>query len=372
MIRVEVELGVRSYPIFIGQGLLGDHGLLGRAIKTRQVMLVTNERVGPLYAAPVETALGDRHLCKVILPDGEAYKTLESLSLITTALLENRFERGCTVVALGGGVVGDVAGFAAACYQRGVSFVQIPTTLLAQVDSAVGGKTAVNHPLGKNMLGAFHQPVAVVADLATLATLEEREFRAGVAEVIKYGLMRDREFFDWLETNLDSLLAREVGALTHAVRRSCENKASVVGADEQESGERALLNLGHTFGHAIENVLGYGEWLHGEAVAAGLCMAAELSTMMGHIAPTSRDRIVRLVARAGLPTAAPEAASPNALLDAMSVDKKNRGGRIRLVLLDAIGHASLREDYPLDALHKVLQPGVTPPGIANVPAPPLV
>ncbi|MSQ68015.1 MAG: 3-dehydroquinate synthase [Gammaproteobacteria bacterium] len=370
MIRIDVELGARGYPIFIGQGLLADHSLLGRAVKTQQVMLVTNERVGPLYAGAIETAFQDRQLCRVTLPDGEAYKTLDSLSLIMTALLQNRFERGCTVVALGGGVVGDVAGFAAACYQRGVSFVQLPTTLLAQVDSAVGGKTAVNHPLGKNMIGAFHQPVAVVADLATLTTLDEREFRAGLAEVIKYGLLRDREFFDWLESNLDSLLAREVGALTHAVRRSCENKASVVGADEQESGERALLNLGHTFGHAIENVLGYGVWLHGEAVAAGLCMAAQISTLLGNIAPTTHDRIVQLVERAGLPTAAPEAASASALLAAMSVDKKNRGGRIRLVLLDAIGHASLREDYPHAALLEVLQPGAPPSGVATASGPP--
>ena len=296
----------------------------------------------------------------MVLPDGEAHKTLDSLYLIMTALLEARFDRSCTVVALGGGVVGDVAGFAAACYQRGVNFVQIPTTLLAQVDSAVGGKTAVNHPLGKNMIGAFHQPSAVIADLDTLHTLPPREFTAGLAEVIKYGLIRDREFFDWLESNLDKLLARDIAALSHAIRRSCENKAAVVGADEHESGERALLNLGHTFGHAIEHAQGYGNWLHGEAVGAGICMAARLSTRLGTIAPTTRDRVIRLVAKAGLPTEPPSTNSPESLLDAMSVDKKNRDGRIRLVLLDAIGHASLRDDYDPEALRAVLSPGADP------------
>jgi 3-dehydroquinate synthase len=250
--------------------------------------------------------------------------------------------------------VGDVAGFAAACYQRGVNFVQIPTTLLAQVDSAVGGKTAVNHPLGKNMIGAFHQPTAVIADLDTLITLTGREFVAGLAEVIKYGLIRDREFFDWLELNLDKLLARDSTALSHAIRRSCENKAAVVGADEHESGERALLNLGHTFGHAIEHAQGYGSWLHGEAIGAGMCMAARMSTRLGNIAPTTRDRIIQLVARAGLPTVAPENSDAQTLLAAMSVDKKNKNGRIRLVLLDAIGHASLRDDYDDQLLLEIL------------------
>ena len=360
MIRVEVDLAERSYPIFIGTGLLRDAAIVARAVKSKQVLLVTNDRVDPLYAPTLEQALSDRRLHKVVLPDGEAHKTLESFYQIMTALLEARFDRSCTVVALGGGVVGDVAGFAAASYQRGVNFVQIPTTLLAQVDSAVGGKTAVNHPLGKNMIGAFHQPSAVVADLDTLHTLPAREFTAGLAEIIKYGLIRDREFFDWLESNLDKLLARDVGALSHAIRRSCENKAAVVGADEHESGERALLNLGHTFGHAIEHAQGYGNWLHGEAVGAGMCMAARLSTRLGTIAPTTRDRIIRLVAKAGLPTEPPATNSPESLLEAMSVDKKNRDGRIRLVLLDAIGHASLRDDYDPEALRAVLSPGADP------------
>lgn len=354
MIRVDVELAERSYPIFIGAGLLRDTTLLARAIRTRQVMVVTNDRVAPLYLDALLAGLADRQVASVVLPDGEEYKTLESFSTVMTALLEHRFERGCTVVALGGGVVGDLAGFAAACYQRGVRFVQVPTTLLAQVDSAVGGKTAVNHALGKNMIGAFHQPVAVLADLDTLGTLEVREFRAGVAEIIKYGLIRDREFFEWLEQNLDALLARDAAAVTHAIKRSCENKAEVVAADEHESGERALLNLGHTFGHAIEHALGYGRWLHGEAVGAGMCMAARLSARIGMIAPTTRDRIITLIARAGLPVDPPEGPSVDELLDAMRVDKKNQDGRIRLVLLDAIGHASVREEYDPQALLDVL------------------
>jgi 3-dehydroquinate synthase len=359
VIRIEVDLAARSYPIFIGSGLLRDTALLGRAIKSKQVMLVTNELVDPLYAHFVEEALQDRQLRKVSLRDGESQKTIESYYQILTALLEAKFERGCTVVALGGGVVGDVAGFAAASYQRGVSFVQLPTTLLAQVDSSVGGKTAVNHPLGKNMIGAFHQPTAVIADLETLGTLPPREFTAGLAEVIKYGLIRDRDFFDWMETHLDQLLARDTATLALAVRRSCENKAAVVGADEQESGERALLNFGHTFGHAIEHAQGYGSWLHGEAVGAGMCMAARLSTRMGNIAPTSRDRIINLVARAGLPVEPPESSSRSQLLEAMSIDKKNRDGRIRLILLDAIGHASIRDDYDEGALLEVLGPSAT-------------
>jgi 3-dehydroquinate synthase len=364
VIRVDVELGARSYPIFIGNGLLGDAGLLGRTVKSRQVMIVTNDRVGPLYLQRLCEALGDREVASVVLPDGEQHKTLDSFATIMSAMLERRFERGCTVVALGGGVVGDLAGFAAACYQRGVHFVQVPTTLLAQVDSAVGGKTAVNHPLGKNMIGAFHQPVAVLADLDTLGTLEAREFRAGVAEVIKYGLIRDREFFDWLEANLDALMARDPAALTHAIRRSCENKAEVVAADEHESGERALLNLGHTFGHALEHALGYGEWLHGEAVGAGMCMAARMSARIGMIAPATRDRIEALIARAGLPTEPPAGTGAAVLLDAMRIDKKNQDGRIRLVLLDAIGHASVRQDYDHQALLEVLGGGAAPPRVA--------
>ena len=354
MTRVDVELGDRSYPIFIGQGLLHDTALLTDAVKSRQVMIVTNERVGPLYAARVQAALAGRQVASVVLPDGEAYKTLSSFETILSGLLEARFERGCTVVALGGGVVGDLAGFAAACYQRGVAFVQVPTTLLAQVDSAVGGKTAVNHPLGKNMIGAFHQPVAVVADLDTLQTLDDRELRAGLAEVIKYGLIRDPEFFVWLEQNLAALLARDPAALTHAVRRSCQNKAEVVGADEHESGERALLNLGHTFGHAIEHALGYGSWLHGEAVAAGMCMAARFSHALGMLPASAVTRIERLVEAAGLPVLPPSGVAPEALLAAMQIDKKNRDGRIRFVVLEAIGKASLRDDYPPSALQDVL------------------
>jgi 3-dehydroquinate synthase len=272
-------------------------------------------------------------------------------------MLEARLERGCTLVALGGGVVGDVAGFAAACYQRGVRFVQIPTTLLAQVDSSVGGKTAVNHELGKNMIGAFHQPSAVIADTATLNTLPDRELRAGLAEVIKYGLIQDLDFLVWLETNLDALLARDPAALAEAVRRSCEHKAAVVAADERESGLRALLNLGHTFGHAIEHALGYGAWLHGEAVAAGMCLAAEMSVRLGRISRADADRVARLLARADLPVAPPPEIAPATLLEAMSLDKKNKDGRIRLVLFEALGRAALCDDYPQDALLATLVEG---------------
>lgn len=360
MITLEVSLGERAYPIFIGQGLLAQTNLLRPFVKGRRALIVTNEVVAPLYLGAVREALGDVQCDTLVLPDGEHTKTLQTLSLIYDKLLAERHERSTTLVALGGGVIGDITGFAAATYQRGVNFIQVPTTLLSQVDSSVGGKTGVNHPLGKNMIGAFHQPSAVIADLDTLHTLPPREFTAGLAEVIKYGLIRDREFFDWLESNLDKLLARDIAALSHAIRRSCENKAAVVGADEHESGERALLNLGHTFGHAIEHAQGYGNWLHGEAVGAGICMAARLSTRLGTIAPTTRDRVIRLVAKAGLPTEPPSTNSPESLLDAMSVDKKNRDGRIRLVLLDAIGHASLRDDYDPEALRAVLSPGADP------------
>lgn len=350
MISVNVALGSRSYPILIGSGLLQEGDRLRELVTSRQVMIVTNDRVGPIYCEQLARHFEDRRCARVILPDGETHKTLGSFNRILTALLEQRFERSCIVIALGGGVIGDVAGFAAACYQRGVRYLQIPTTLLAQVDSSVGGKTAVNHPAGKNMIGAFHQPLAVISDLATLSTLEDREFRAGIAEIIKYGLIQDLPLFLWLEEHLDALLAREPATLTHAIRRSCENKASVVAADEHEGGVRALLNLGHTFGHAIEHGLGYGVWLHGEAVAAGMCMAADLSTRLRLVTEAERARIVRLIARAGLPTSAPPTLDAQTLLAAMQVDKKNRDGRIRLVLMKALGAAFLSDDYAQDEL----------------------
>ncbi len=354
MLILDVALDARSYPILIGSGLLRDRALVERAIPGRQVMIVTNDVVGPLYLSRLLEVLTSRTVATVVLPDGEQHKDLGSFSHILSELLRHRFERGCTVVALGGGVVGDVAGFAAACYQRGVRFVQVPTTLLAQVDSAIGGKTAVNHPLGKNMIGAFHQPHAVLSDLDTLATLPAREFRAGLAEVIKYGLIRDFEFFCWLEQNLDALLAREPESLAYAIRRSCENKAAIVTEDERETGVRALLNLGHTFAHAIEHTLGYGQWLHGEAVGAGLCMAGTLSVREGLLAEALQARVVRLVARAGLPTAPPADADPGALLEAMRIDKKNKDGRIRLVLLDRDARAFLTDAYREAQLRETL------------------
>jgi 3-dehydroquinate synthase len=289
-----------------------------------------------------------------VLPDGEQFKTLDSLNAIITALLQRRFERGCTLVALGGGVIGDLTGFAAACYQRGVDYVQVPTSLLAQVDSAVGGKTAVNHALGKNMIGAFHQPCAVIADTNTLDTLDDRQIRAGIAEVIKYGLIRDPEFFDWLEENIAALLARQPKALTHAIRRSCQNKAAVVAEDEREAGVRAILNLGHTFGHAIETALGYGTWLHGEAIAAGMCMASALSFRLGWISGEDHERVRALIKRSGLPTWPPESLDPETIMIAMSVDKKNRRGRIRLVLLSGIGMARISQEYDEEALRETL------------------
>ncbi|MBM4228710.1 MAG: 3-dehydroquinate synthase, partial [Gammaproteobacteria bacterium] len=288
------------------------------------------------------------------LPEGEAYKTLASFETVLSALLEARFERGCCLVALGGGVVGDLTGFAAACYQRGVEFVQVPTTLLAQVDSSVGGKTAVNHPLGKNMIGAFHQPRAVLADLDTLKTLPARELAAGLAEIIKYGLIDDREFFLWLERNLERVVAGESDAMAWAVERSCRDKARIVALDEREGGLRALLNLGHTFGHGIEHALGYGEWLHGEAVAAGMCMAAGMSVRLGLMQETEAMRAMNLIARAGLPTAAPPGITSAALLSAMQLDKKNRDGRIRLVLMRACGESFLTDNYPMEALQETL------------------
>lgn len=346
MIELKVDLGARAYPITIGAGAIGDRELLQRATDSSQVLVVTNETVAPLYLEAVEQTYADRKLARVILPDGERYKTLASFERIISALLENGFDRGCSLVALGGGVVGDITGFAAASYQRGVACVQIPTTLLAQVDSSVGGKTAVNHPLGKNMIGAFHQPAHVIADTAALATLDARELKAGIAEVIKYGLLGDPEFFDWLETHLDEVLALDQDAVTWAVRRSCENKAAVVARDETESGVRALLNLGHTFGHGIENVHGYGNWLHGEAVACGMCMAADLSVGMGTLEADEYRRITALIRRAGLPVDPPPGIDGDALHQAMRVDKKNRDGRIRLVLLRGIGDAFLCDDYP--------------------------
>ncbi|AYC34604.1 3-dehydroquinate synthase [Pseudomonas cavernae] len=354
MHTLQVELGERSYPIYIGAGVLARAELLGRHIAGRQVAIVTNETVAPLYLAKLTAALQGFELATVILPDGEAFKNWETLQLIFDGLLRARHERGTTVIALGGGVVGDMAGFAAACYQRGVDFIQVPTTLLSQVDSSVGGKTGINHPLGKNMVGAFYQPKAVVIDTATLATLPPRELSAGLAEVIKYGLICDEPFLAWLETHMDALRALDQQALSTAIERSCAAKARVVGVDERESGLRAILNLGHTFGHAIEAHQGYGAWLHGEAVAAGTVMALEMSRRLGWIAAAERDRAIRLFLRAGLPVVPPEDMSAEHFLKYMAVDKKVQGGRLRLVLLRQMGDAVVTGDFPREILDATL------------------
>ena len=337
---LQVALGDRSYPIHIGAGLLDRPDLLLPAIGRKKAVIVSNTTVAPLYLERVEALLrqGGVECSRVILPDGEEYKDWPTLNQIFDALLASRAERSTTLIALGGGVIGDMTGFAAACYQRGMPFIQIPTTLLAQVDSSVGGKTAINHPLGKNMIGAFYQPKLVLADIDTLDTLPERELKAGLAEVIKYGLIRDPEFLAWIESRLDALLSRDKAALAEAVFRSCQHKAEVVAKDERETGERALLNLGHTFGHAIETGLGYGVWLHGEAVAAGTVMAAELSARLGWIGAADVARIETIFRRAGLPTVGPDLGSER-YLELMRHDKKVEAGKLRLVLFRAVGEA---------------------------------
>jgi len=352
---LKVELGTRSYPILIGAGLLGSPEAIRPLVPGRDLLIVSNTTVAPLYLARLVESFPTQRRIEAILADGEVHKTLANASRVLDVLVSNRFGRDCTVIALGGGVVGDLAGFAAACYQRGVALVQIPTTLLAQVDSAIGGKTAVNHPGGKNLIGAFHQPVAVISDTATLATLPPRELRAGLAEVIKYGLMCDMQLFEWLEKNMDKILGNDPEALAHVVRRSCEIKAKIVGKDEREErGDRALLNLGHTFGHAVESATGYRKWLHGEAVGAGLVMAAAMSREIGLVSPEELVRVHSLVERAGLPTRSAGVA-PGTVLEHMRIDKKVQAGRMRLVLLRRIGNAFLTADYPEDALERTLQ-----------------
>jgi 3-dehydroquinate synthase len=349
-----VDLGDRSYPIRIGRRLFASPTLLTEHVHGRQVMVVSNTTVAPLYLDAVSGMLSGFNVRSVILPDGEEYKTLDTLNTIFTALLENRFNRGCTLVALGGGVVGDITGFAAASYQRGVAFVQIPTTLLAQVDSSVGGKTGVNHPLGKNMIGAFHQPNCVLIDTDTLDTLDDRQLSAGLAEVIKYGLIRDRVFFTWLEQNMAALKHRNKQALAYAIERSCSIKAEIVAADERESGQRALLNLGHTFGHAIETGTGYGNWLHGEAVAAGMLMAADLSARHGWLSADAVHRTEALLHKAGLPTRPPAEMAADTFLNLMAVDKKVVDGGLRLVLLKGIGNALVTGDFRQELLAATL------------------
>jgi 3-dehydroquinate synthase len=340
MQTLTVALGERSYPIQIGVDLLSQPNLLVGVLKQKKAVVVTNTTVAPLYLGKLTNTLSelDVEVLSVVLPDGEHYKTWETLNLIFDALLGAHCERNTTLIALGGGVIGDMGGFAAACYQRGMPFIQVPTTLLSQVDSSVGGKTAINHPLGKNMIGAFYQPQLVMADISTLNTLPDRELRAGLAEVIKYGLIRDIDFLNWIEANLDALLNRDPEVLIYAVNRSCRNKSEVVAADERETGERALLNLGHTFGHAIETGMGYGTWLHGEAVAAGTLIAAELSCLLGWLTASDVQRIETLFVRSGLPVRGPALGAAR-YIDLMRHDKKVQDGKLRLVLLRKIGEA---------------------------------
>ncbi|MDG2155910.1 MAG: 3-dehydroquinate synthase [Gammaproteobacteria bacterium] len=354
MITVTVDLKQRSYPIFIGSGLLNQPGLLDPYIEGRDVLVVTSESIAPLYLEPLQQMLGQSRHSVVVLPDGEHHKNLTTLNLIFDELVAQRFGRDCVLVALGGGVVGDMCGFAAASWQRGVDFIQVPTTLLAQVDSAVGGKTAVNHAGGKNLIGAFHQPLCVLADTDTLRTLPERELSAGLAEVVKYGLIKDAALFEWLESVAGKLINRDSPSLGHAIKRSCEIKAAVVAADEHERGQRTLLNMGHTFGHAIERCAGYGTVLHGEAVAAGSVMAATFSMRLGWISEADVERIKDLLVRLALPTQ-PPGMDAEEFYSAMSLDKKVAAGQIRLVLLRAIGDAELVTNYPGDQLLQLLR-----------------
>jgi len=341
MKKLMVALGDRSYTIYIGAGLLNQEQLYTQHIKSKQVIVITNSTIAPLYLDQVLNNLQNFTVETLILPDGEQFKTLDYVTQIFDKLLSCKFSRNATLIALGGGVIGDMGGFSAACYQRGIAFIQIPTTLLAQVDSSVGGKTGVNHPLGKNMIGAFYQPLCVIADADVLNTLDDRQLSAGLAEVIKYGLIRDIEFFEWLEQNIELLLARDKAALAFAIERSCLNKAQIVAEDETETGIRATLNLGHTFGHAIETGTGYGTYLHGEAVSIGTCQAADLSRRKGWLTDADVERIIALFKKANLPVNPPKQLDSDQFLELMAVDKKNIDGNIRLILLTAIGAATL-------------------------------
>ena len=358
MKTLQVELGEngdRSYPIYIGQDLLSQSKLIEPYVDGTQVLIVSNETVAPLYLDKVKNSFSAYDVHTIILPDGEQYKNLNELNAIFDALLTAKFDRTCTLVALGGGVVGDMTGFAAASYQRGVNFIQIPTTLLAQVDSSVGGKTGVNHPLGNNMIGAFHQPRCVIADSDTLNTLEDNQLSAGIAEVIKYGLIRDMEFTQWLENNMHKLLARDPEALSYAIEVSCRCKAEIVAADEKEAGQRALLNLGHTFGHAIETSTGYGNWLHGEAVATGMLMAADLSMRLGNISTKDVERVDNLLDMAMLPTRAPHHMDYDHFIELMAVDKKVRAGKINFVLFRQLGDAIVTSDFDHNLLRETVE-----------------
>jgi 3-dehydroquinate synthase len=351
---VSIALGARSYPILIGPALLSNAEILHALIKARDLLIVTNETIAPLYLGQVTAALDGKRIATLILADGEVHKTLDNYARILDALIEARMNRDAAVLALGGGVIGDMVGFAAATYQRGIDYVQLPTTLLAQVDSSVGGKTAVNHSKAKNMIGAFYQPRCVIADTTSLATLPDREYRAGIAEIVKYGLIYDPAFFEWLESNASALAARSDYALAYAIKRSCQIKAEVVGIDEHEHGLRAILNLGHTFGHAIETASGYGNWLHGEAVSAGMVMAADMSTRLGWLPSRDRDRAVTLLGRFGLPVKAPAIGADRGR-ELMGMDKKVLDRKLRLVLLRELGKADIVGDYSNEALEATLR-----------------
>lgn len=356
MQTLTVELGDRSYPIYIGHGIRQQKALFEKAIHGKQVMIVTNDTIAPLYLDSLVSLLSsDYKVDTCILPDGEAYKTLDTYASIMTALLEAKHNRTTTIIALGGGVVGDMAGYAAATYQRGVPFIQVPTTLLSQVDSSVGGKTGVNHPLGKNMIGAFYQPQAVIIDTQTLETLPQRELSAGMAEVIKYGLICDVPFFDWLEHEIDALMALDNAKISEAIYRSCLAKANVVAQDEREGGIRAILNLGHTFGHAIETHMGYGNWLHGEAVGAGCVLAVDLSWRMGNLSEQDLSRSVNLFKAARLPVLPPSEMTLEDFVGHMVLDKKVLDGSLRLVLLQSLGEAMVTSDFPMDDFTACLQ-----------------
>ncbi len=354
MQRIDLRLGKRGYPILIGPGLLGQAELLREHAGAAKLLVVTDEVVAPLWLPRLEQGLAGRPFASCVLPGGESQKTLGNVAAIIDALVAARLNRDGLVLALGGGVIGDIAGFAAASYQRGIAFVQLPTTLLAQVDSAVGGKTGVNHPGGKNLIGAFHQPNAVITDTDTLSTLPDRELRAGFAEIVKAALVADAAFFEWLESNAARVLVRNADALEHAIRRACEIKAAIVAEDEREEGRRAMLNFGHSFGHAIETGAGYGRVLHGEAVAAGMVLAAELSARLGRLPGADALRVRELLSRSGLPVDPPRLGRAK-MLELMGMDKKVAGGRLRLILLDAIGKPVVSADYPQDALETLLE-----------------
>jgi len=355
MDKLTVELGSRSYPISIGENLLSQSDLFASAITGKKVMIVTNEIVAPLYLETCKKSLQQYAIDEVILPDGEQHKTLATFETILSALLEGKHARDTTIIALGGGVIGDMAGFAAACYQRGVPFIQVPTTVLSQVDSSVGGKTAVNHPLGKNMIGAFYQPQSVIIDITCLKTLPEREFSAGMAEVIKYGIIYDGAFFNWLENNVEQIKALHPETIIYMIKRCCEIKAEVVAQDEKEHGIRALLNLGHTFGHAIEAEQGYGNWLHGEAVAAGMVLAAETSFILGLLDGEEVEQIINLIEQFDLPINAPEEMQYEHFANHMQLDKKVLDGQLRLILPTAIGTSEIYSDVSEAVLRSVIE-----------------